>query len=1132
MEDGGSMFRRKTKDSINAQKKVLAHKNKEKTSKKQLCFVLFKNKGMVALTSVLVFVLSLGIISFVTKTNVVTYVTERILKELGIYTTEIRNVEIESSDYSSNKPGSWHINKSAKWIGRNKVQVTFDVNSVIKTGENYKDVVLVLDISESMAGEKIEKAKNDSKELIEYLLSNSNNRVALITFDSTSEIVSNFSNDKNDLIAKIDTLTGRNNTNYNAALLNVDEVMKNYVKETNRDVVTLFLTDGVPCVDIPNQVGTFEVLKDRYPYMPINGIQYEMGLDVVEEIRQITDSAWVADQSTLNNVLFKASVSPILYENFVVTDYIENDYFEVNSVDDIEVSIGSVTLGIEDGIQKITWNLGDNSFMTGDNVQMTINLTMKDEYVGSDGYYPTNKKEKIESKLPGESLKIVDSSNTPVLKNNFEVIYDANMPDGCSIESIPREKHFVYENVTKKQIELSCNGYLFKGWEIDKNDSEYIKKVNDDVFKMPEHDVTIRATWARQSIVKSMNGTVHEKTTLYKVLQQAAEEGKYAKEYTGLHQDSMAGSGTEKVYHWYAENDADGTAILDMNNVVFAGHCWQMIRTTDTGGVKMIYNGEPDYLGKCGTSRENHVGYNGDTLTNLSGDYYYGTSYVYDKTANTFSLSGEKIQQAWNATTGPSLVGKYTCKNSVENGTCSTLYYVESYYDTSNGYVLQLKGNSNYSQIGTVQFNVNYDSPSYVGYMYNKVYNTKSMSNAGSGEIEYQTEPVLSNEYNVTANDALYPYEYDETTKTWNSTSNTTNNTSKIEFSPVSSGDYYISYSVIDSSNKSAVNIYVNNILKVKFNGTDNSSVRLGTIGVNDVIKFEFVKDFYTSYDASVKFSLARKTGEGADNRWYFGNDVEYKDGMYVLKNTVQLDLRTDYDKLDNNHYSCLNEEIKYETGEIKCSKIKYIYFSNRPSFYYIELTNGTKIGQALEEMLIDNNNVNKTNSTIKSAVDAWYEMNMLDYSDYLEDTVFCNERGIRTINGWNQNGGSTALNLLFKEYRDKDLNCVNVTDRFSVSNEKAKLKYKVGLMNRSEIYILNNNNITKTGQTYWLMSPSNYTAYFAGVKFIYRDGDWDTSAGVNTKSGVRPAISLIPGIEYSSGDGSMDNPYVVDLEI
>lgn len=40
-------------------------------------------------------------------------------------------------------------------------------------------------------------------------------------------------------------------------------LMEDYVKETNRDVVTLLLTDGYPNDDTLNQIGAFEVLKDR-----------------------------------------------------------------------------------------------------------------------------------------------------------------------------------------------------------------------------------------------------------------------------------------------------------------------------------------------------------------------------------------------------------------------------------------------------------------------------------------------------------------------------------------------------------------------------------------------------------------------------------------------------------------------------------------------------------------------------------------------------------------------------------------------------------------------------------------------------------------------------------------------------
>ncbi len=91
-------------------------------------------------------------------------------------------------------------------------------------------------------------------------------------------------------------------------------------------------------------------------------------------------------------------------------------------------------------------------------------------------------------------------------------------------------------------------------------------------------------------------------------------------------------------------------------------------------------------------------------------------------------------------------------------------------------------------------------------------------------------------------------------------------------------------------------------------------------------------------------------------------------------------------------------------------------------------------------------------------------------------------------------------------------------------------LNYKVGLMSYIEMSLLNQNNARKTGQYYWLGSP-----YFLYVNHPYgwyarNDGGMGagTQGNISTTRGVRPAISLVPGTRYSSGDGSMANPYVV----
>ena len=88
----------------------------------------------------------------------------------------------------------------------------------MKINDNYKDIILVIDTSGSMYGSKFQKAISDSKELINYVLADTNNRVAIITFSDESSIVSEFSNGKDTLLSKLDSLKVIDDTNYNIAL--------------------------------------------------------------------------------------------------------------------------------------------------------------------------------------------------------------------------------------------------------------------------------------------------------------------------------------------------------------------------------------------------------------------------------------------------------------------------------------------------------------------------------------------------------------------------------------------------------------------------------------------------------------------------------------------------------------------------------------------------------------------------------------------------------------------------------------------------------------------------------------------------------------------------------------------------
>ena len=638
-------------------------------------------------------------------------------------------------------------------------------------------------------------------------------------------------------------------------------------------------------------------------------------------------------------------------------------------------------------------------------------------------------------------------------------------------------------------------------------------------------------------------------STLYGVLEKNAKTGVYAKEYTGEHHDSFTEDPNRKIYHWYASNDTNGTAIQDKNNVIFANHCWQMIRTTDTGGVKMIYNGEVED-GKCLNTRGTHVGYLVYNDRYMRPTYYYGTSYTYDKENNKFTLAG-------NITTGQIKTGEYTCMATSEPSTCTTIFYVDKLTNGSNYSVLALNNNSNYSNFGTVHFNLSSDSLSYVGYMYNIVYqnHAKAMTN---------TEKILSSSKLETsywyANDAVWgnptadnynlvnPYQITSTSGypnlvgeyTFGNTTQTYTNTTVQYISAVDDENMYC-IELTDTGNHTLAEF--NYTYTYGGSYTDNGD---GTYTINNPTTINRI-DWYTSYSnvGSGKYVCKNAINNTCSELWYttstsntsmdyieVANNYKYAKGFtwdgskYILDNDTQVSFwnannSSNISSLNNAHYTCWNN-----SGE--CTTLSYIYQVYNSKFYYIDLTNGKSAEDAKNEMLYDDN-VNTNNSRIKTGVEAWFEKYMLDYSDYLEDTIFCNDRSQKNsgTNGWNPNGGNVNSYLDF--YRTSDLICINNNDKFSTLNNKAKLKYKVGLMSASEMNLLGDSSVRKTATAYYLGSPSHYYIDNVSVFRVYNSGAINRDSLTWYGHGMRPAISLKPGTTYSSGDGSMANPYIVD---
>lgn len=109
----------------------------------------------------------------------------------------------QNTNYDNKDAGSWKVEKSSKWIGKGRARVSFNVDTTAMPKSKNTDVVMVIDVSDSMSGNKLENVKRSSTELIETLLSNSNNNVSLVSFANSSNILSSFTNDKD--ISSCDT---------------------------------------------------------------------------------------------------------------------------------------------------------------------------------------------------------------------------------------------------------------------------------------------------------------------------------------------------------------------------------------------------------------------------------------------------------------------------------------------------------------------------------------------------------------------------------------------------------------------------------------------------------------------------------------------------------------------------------------------------------------------------------------------------------------------------------------------------------------------------------------------------------------------------------------------------------------
>ncbi len=269
-----------------------------------------------------------------------------------------------------------------------------------------------------------------------------------------------------------------------------------------------------------------------------------------------------------------------------------------------------------------------------------------------------------------------------------------------------------------------------------------------------------------------------------------------------------------------------------------------------------------------------------------------------------------------------------------------------------------------------------------------------------------------------------------------------------------------------------------------------------------------------------------------------FAEDVSYEDGKYILNNQRYIKDDTLVDtvetELNSRHYSC------FKTAEEDCTTVNFVYMTRGGYLYYITLSGGENIDDVIATDLT--NSPNTTDSTIKTNVETWYQNNLTDYTDYLEDTVWCNDRTVGSYGSWSIHGDITekfSLGSLTRTMSGApNLDCPNPNDRFTVStsNGNGLAKYPVGLITLDEAMLAgfawnidDQSNYLYNGKVWWTMSPTLVSVQLGYIGVLHSMADNVTTVyTTGGAGGVRPAVSLKNSVIIGGGDGSANNPFVV----
>ena len=408
----------------------------------------------------------------------------------------------------------YKITSSAKWIDYATAEIDIQLKSDIQERQKPRDVIYVINNSLGML-DAMDLTKEKLTENITDLLSNSENRAALISFNTEATVLSEFTSDAPTINSAVNSIETTGHTDYAAALNKVRDYLANYTYNNNRDLVVVLISNTI--ADYGEDAGAlaYYFLKRDYPYVDIAAVQYQMWPGRVlapYSDRQYfaTDNEQVSsismdDQDEYGFAIKRAQTPSVNFDSLQIDSGIDFGNFEIRS---ILSSYGS----IEINGNHVVWDASGAE--SGGSIKAQIIVRLKDDAIAAeaDDYH-------LLSPVQG-AFAINGRSGTEALGEDitlpgFNTVTYEKYPENARVKTgtIPEPtRYLAYSAVEISDAELYNNPQLFIGWVPLGDDIIYSGR---DYFVMNDSPVVMRPTYGYSTIQTVSDGKPYKATSAY-----------------------------------------------------------------------------------------------------------------------------------------------------------------------------------------------------------------------------------------------------------------------------------------------------------------------------------------------------------------------------------------------------------------------------------------------------------------------------------------------------------------------------------------------------------------------------------------------------------------------------------------